>query len=100
MRGSVARYLGLLAASMEQWSDAERHFEHAIAMNARMALRPWQAHSEHDYARMLGARDRPGDREAALELIHGAVATYRKLGMGSWADKAAELAQTLHAPRD
>jgi DNA-binding SARP family transcriptional activator len=80
-RGSVSRYLGLLATTMAQWTDAERHFEDATAMNARMGARPWLAHAEHDYAHMLLARAEPRDRERAGELLESAIATYRELGM-------------------
>ena len=81
IRGSVARYLGLLASMSGELVQAERHFEDALAMNTRMAARPWLAHTERDYARMLRSRDRPGDRERARELAGAACATYRELGM-------------------
>ena len=58
--GSVSRSLGILAATMSDWDAAARHFEDAIAMNAAMDARPWLASTQHDYARMLLARDRPG----------------------------------------
>ena len=34
IRGSVSRYLGLLATTTRRWDEAERHFEAALAMNA------------------------------------------------------------------
>jgi tetratricopeptide (TPR) repeat protein len=43
--------------------------------------RPWLAHTQDDYARMLLARAGPGDRERAQELLDAALATYRELGM-------------------
>jgi tetratricopeptide (TPR) repeat protein len=69
IRGSVARYLGLLAATEERWDEAELYFDDAVAMNARMGARPWLAHTQNDYARMLHARDGPGDRERAQTLL-------------------------------
>jgi hypothetical protein len=33
--GALSRYLGALATTLERWDDAARHFEDAIAMNAR-----------------------------------------------------------------
>ena len=42
---------------------------------------------------MLLARNGPGDSERALDLIEGALATYRDLGMDSYAAKASALAQ-------
>ena len=43
MRGSVSRYLGLLATTMKSWDDAEEHFEAGLAMNAECGFRPWLA---------------------------------------------------------
>ena len=78
IRGSAGRYLGLLAATMERWDAAERHFEDAIAMNARMGVRPWLARTQHDYAHMLLARGGPGDRERATALLDLADAHLRR----------------------
>jgi hypothetical protein len=52
-----------------------------------MGARPWVSHTEHDYARMLLARNASADRERALELIAAALTTYRELGMESWAER-------------
>lgn len=79
--GSVARSLGLLATLLSRWDEAARHFEAALAMNARMGARPWVARTRHDYARMLLDRSAAGDRERALELLRAAIATAEELGM-------------------
>ena len=81
--GAVSRYLGALAAMLERWDDAERHFEGALAMNRRMEAPPWVAHTQHQYAGMLLRRNRSGDRERALELLHAAFATAHGLGMST-----------------
>jgi hypothetical protein len=60
-----------------------------------MGARPWVAHTQHDYAHMLLDRDEAGDSARGTELIGQALATYRELGMQSWAEKASELEQTL-----
>jgi DNA-binding SARP family transcriptional activator/tetratricopeptide (TPR) repeat protein len=91
-RGAVSRYLGLLAALLRRWDDAGRHLEQALEMNERLGLRPWLAHTQHDYARILLERDAPRERERALELVQQALATYRELGMGSHAARASQLA--------
>jgi tetratricopeptide (TPR) repeat protein len=83
--GSVARYLGLLAATLGRWDDAQRYFDEALVMNERIGARPWLAHTQEDYARMLLARDRPEDQEQAAELLGQAQALYRELGMASYA---------------
>jgi class 3 adenylate cyclase len=79
--GSASRYLGTLAALMNRWDDAERHFEDALAMNAAMGARPWLAHTQYQYARMLLSRDQTGDSDQATALLKEALATARDLGM-------------------
>ena len=81
IRGSVSRYLGLLTLTTKRWSEAARHFEDALDANARMGARPWLAHTENDYARMLLARGEPGDDELAQELAGRALEGYRAMGM-------------------
>jgi DNA-binding SARP family transcriptional activator len=91
-RGSVSRYLGLLAATMDRWNEAASHFEDGMAMNARMGARPWLAHTQCDYAQLLLTRDVAGDAEQARELIEQALVTYRELGMDLQAARASALA--------
>jgi DNA-binding SARP family transcriptional activator len=92
--GSASRHLGLLAATMCRWDDAVGHFERALETNARMGATLWIAHTQHDHARMLLARDAPGDRERARELLSSALEEYRELGMEPWAQRAeGELAE-------
>jgi tetratricopeptide (TPR) repeat protein len=86
--GSASRPLGILATTMSRWEDAERHFEQALEMNARMGTRPWVAHSQHDYARMLVHRGASGDETRAQELLRGACGGYEALGMASWLSRA------------
>jgi hypothetical protein len=80
-RGSVSRYLGILAATMERFEDAARHFEDALEMNEHMGARPWLAYTQEDCGRMLLARDAPGDRQRGEKLLATATATYHELGM-------------------
>jgi eukaryotic-like serine/threonine-protein kinase len=91
--GSVAYRLGLLAAMMERWDDAERHFENALEMNRRIGARPWLAHTQEDYARMLIARGTPEARERALELLANARSNYANLGMNTFAKRASVVDQ-------
>jgi DNA-binding SARP family transcriptional activator len=84
-RGSLSRDLGQLAALLERWDDAERHFEDALAMNAKAGALPWLAHTQADYARMLRARG--GDDDRADELLSAAHATYEALGMQPYVDR-------------
>jgi eukaryotic-like serine/threonine-protein kinase len=94
IRGSVSRYLGLLAVTIERRDEAASHFEHAVEANERMGLLPWLAHTKSDYARMLIER---GEAKRASELVAAAIATYRELGMESYAAKSLTLAQNVSA---
>jgi DNA-binding SARP family transcriptional activator len=89
-RGSVARYLGLLALTASRWDDAARYFEDALEMNERTGARAWLARTQDDYAQMLLARDHAGDRAHAQELLDQALTAYRELGMECDATKAPE----------
>jgi DNA-binding SARP family transcriptional activator len=79
--GSVARYLGLLATTLERWEDAERSFGIALAMNEQIHARSWVARTQHDYARMLRERGLPRDAERADEVQRAARETANEIGM-------------------
>jgi tetratricopeptide (TPR) repeat protein len=81
MRGSVARYLGMLASMLGRSDEAERHFEDAVAVNARIGALPWLAYTQDDFARMLAARGRDGDAARAQALRDEALAGYAAIGM-------------------
>jgi hypothetical protein len=90
--GAVARYLGLLAATISRPAAAERHFEDALAGNERIGARPWLAHTQHDYARMLISHEAEAGRKAQ-QLLADALSSYRSLGMDAHAGKARALGQ-------
>lgn len=85
--GAAARYLGMLAAILKKWDVAERHFQGAIDLDARMGARPWLAHSQYEYAAMLLARGRAEDRPQALELLNEAQAAANEMGMAYLMEK-------------
>jgi tetratricopeptide (TPR) repeat protein len=97
IRGSLSRDLGVLATVTADLDPAEQHFEHAVAMDARMGFRPWHARAEDHYARMLVVRDRRGDRPRARELLGSALTTYQELGMDSYARIASASVQRIAA---
>ncbi|MGN6866994.1 MAG: ATP-binding protein [Solirubrobacteraceae bacterium] len=66
--GAADRYLGMLAATLGDWSRAEQHFEQAIELNRRMGFTAWLAHTNYEYARMLLAAGR-GERDAIAALL-------------------------------
>ena len=82
MRGSVSRYLGILAPRRGAGA-ADRHFEDALAMNAEMGALPWLARTRNDYARMRLARGGPGDRERAPGAPRPGGSRYRELGIAA-----------------
>jgi tetratricopeptide (TPR) repeat protein len=88
--GALSRYLGALAVTLEHWDDAIRHYEDALAMNARMEAWPWLAHAQFQYGRMLlVVRGEPSDR--AFVLLDSALATAHRLGMRTLEDKVSAL---------
>jgi hypothetical protein len=71
----------MLAAVLEMWDDAERHFKTALAMNERIGARPWNVRTRRSYAEMLLDRDAPGDADRARNLIAAGRAEAETLGM-------------------
>ncbi len=96
--GSVERPLGLLAGTMGRRDEAVEHLARAITANERMGARPWTAYSQHDLARALAARNRPGDADRAVALLHAVRRTAAELDMPRL-DRLAETAlRELGAP--
>jgi tetratricopeptide (TPR) repeat protein len=93
--GAVARSLGVLAASIGRYDDAQRHFEDAVAMNMRTGGRPWLAQTQCDYARVLLERGDPGDGDHALELLTACRETAHDLGAEGLLSKAKALESKL-----
>jgi tetratricopeptide (TPR) repeat protein len=89
--GIVHRFLGRLAAVLERWEVAERHFEIALERSAAMEAITSLANARFEYAEMLLARRAPGDRERAAEHLAAARATAEELGMLPVARRAALL---------
>ncbi len=66
--GSAERFLGLLAATTQDWRAAELHFEAAIERNAAGGLDAYFDVVRGEYAEMLETRDEPGDKVRAAQL--------------------------------
>jgi DNA-binding CsgD family transcriptional regulator/tetratricopeptide (TPR) repeat protein len=90
-RGAVSRILGVLATVLARWDAAAQHFEEALTMNARLGASGWLAHTYHEYAMLLLARDQRGDRAHARALLEQALRIYRDLGVPYFAAKAEAL---------
>jgi DNA-binding SARP family transcriptional activator/tetratricopeptide (TPR) repeat protein len=93
--GAVARGLGVLATAVDRLDAAEHHFEIAIDTERSMRARPWEAHAKHDFAAMLLVRGAADDSGRARALLDEARATYRELGMDTWAART----EVLGRPR-
>jgi tetratricopeptide (TPR) repeat protein len=81
--GPVAYYLGLLAATLGHLDAAARRFAHSLRLNQRAGARPWLVRTQYEYARVLGARGGPGDRDRGSVLLVEALHTAEELGMRS-----------------
>jgi len=93
--GSLGYTAGVLAACMQHWDDAERHFEHAVAMNDRLGARPAAVRTRRAYAAMLLDRNAPGDQARAADLITAALAETDLLDMPAEAAKLQRLRERL-----
>lgn len=92
--GAAARYLGMLAATMTDWSQAQAHFEAALVMNTRMGARPWLAHTQYQYARLLLARGQRQEQAQANALLEAALPASQALGMHALARRISALQET------
>ena len=89
--GSVARLLGVLAATVGDWDRAETHFEEATLIHEAMGARPWAARTQVACAEMLLARGGRGDEEAARDLLAEAIMACDELGMAALGERARSL---------
>ena len=96
--GAYARYLGLLATTLERWDDAERHLRDALAMHEAMPSPPLVARTLHDLAAFLVARGRPGDAALIHRLAARSAASAREMGMSRLAAQSAALAEGTPKP--
>jgi DNA-binding CsgD family transcriptional regulator len=98
--GAAAYYLGLLAATMGRWKEAQGHFAAGLAMNARMGAKPALAHTQYAYAKMLLAHEQPADRTPAMALLDEALAISLELGMRALEERVVALrARVRSQPR-
>jgi DNA-binding SARP family transcriptional activator/tetratricopeptide (TPR) repeat protein len=91
-QGAAGRYLGTLARTIGEPELARAHLEQALALNGAMHAHVHLAHTQIDYARVLG----PG--EAAERLIAQAEETARGLELELVLARARRLRASLHAP--
>src|SRR5262249_23696694 len=87
--GSAGRYLGLLCATRRHWTEAQEHFEAALAMNERVGASVARAPTQYDYAAMLLGRGEAGDRERAVAQLKAGLESAREIGMRALEERAA-----------
>jgi tetratricopeptide (TPR) repeat protein len=93
--GPLAYDLGVLAAALGRYEDADAHFAQAVETHARLGVRGMLAHTRLEWARTLLARGHPRDAERARDLLAQARATARELGLGNIDRRAVALLQEL-----
>ena len=96
--GAMSRYLGMLAGVLSRLDEAASHLQDAAATNAAIGARPWVAHAKADHARVLLARQAPGDRAHAGDLLREALAIHEQLRMNASANRVAALLAEAAAP--
>jgi tetratricopeptide (TPR) repeat protein len=77
----VATLVGLSAACARRWDVAETHFHEALRLARELPMRSEEPDACLFYARMLLARDAPGDRSTATALRERASALYEEYRM-------------------
>jgi DNA-binding CsgD family transcriptional regulator len=96
---SVAHHLGMLAAVLRRYDEAEGHFAAALAIHERIVAPLWVARTNLEWARMLSSRRQPGDVERAGSLLQAAQGAFHSLGAGGWAERAAAALHSLPHPK-
>jgi hypothetical protein len=81
--GAVAHHLGLLAATLDRFDEAEARFAVAAATHERVGAPTWLARTRCEWAAVLLRRGGPGDAGRARDLLDRALATSRELGLAS-----------------
>jgi DNA-binding winged helix-turn-helix (wHTH) protein/tetratricopeptide (TPR) repeat protein len=85
--GSIAHFLGLLAATLGRHDDAVGHFEFALRQNDRVGSPPFVAQTQYEFARFLLRGGASEDRARAESLAGKALATANRLGLGGLQSK-------------
>jgi tetratricopeptide (TPR) repeat protein len=91
VNGSVARYLGLLAAALGRLDAAETHFNEALRAHERIQAPYWIATTRLEKAQMLLERAQPNDQQQARLALQDALGVARLMGFASIARRAADL---------
>ena len=93
--GPVATALALLAAALGREDEAVDHFERALERNAASGAAGQQVFVQREFARLLLARGRRGDRGRAAALLQDAEAACSRHGFGGLAEQVRALRDEL-----
>jgi hypothetical protein len=93
--GAVDRFLGMLSAAVGRWEEADSWFRSAAALEERVSSPPLLARTRYWHARMLAAREGPGDHDGAVILLERASLTTGTLGMKRLHRQVCQLLTTL-----
>lgn len=89
--------LGRLATTLRWFDEAERHLAGALDRAGRIGAPTWVARARLDTARLLLARDAPGDRERAVEPLEEAIAGAARAGAATVERRARNLREHQRA---
>jgi tetratricopeptide (TPR) repeat protein len=98
--GPVALRLGMVAAMLGRWEEAERHFQLAMERCAQLDAPVITARVLYECARMLAARGEEADLPSAAELLARAEGICRELDLPGVGDRVAALAASIDPGRD
>jgi hypothetical protein len=94
--GAFSHHLGMLAACLGWWDEADEHLASAAAMHERMGARANLARTRLEWASMLLNRGgRGGDAERARQLVGQALTTARELGLAAIDQRALQLLEQM-----
>ena len=93
--GSVARFLGMLAATQNQFEKAAKHYEDAIEFETRMGAPPFVASSKIEYAELLLRQGGVDHLRRAKRVATEGLDTANALGMAPWVDRAKRVLRDL-----
>jgi hypothetical protein len=96
--GPVALRLGKLAAMLERWEDADRHFATALERCELLCARAIRARVLLEHASALAARGAGGDRERIARMLEEAASLCDELGMSGLLERFSGLRQRLSQP--
>jgi eukaryotic-like serine/threonine-protein kinase len=97
--GPVALRLGMAAAMLGRWQEAERHFELAMERCNRLGAPAIMARVLYERARMLVARGQEADLTSAAELLVRAGGICRELDLPGVGGRIASLAASIDPSR-